>query len=50
MKIIGIICYFRAQVVLVVKRKIPLGRAWQSTPLFLPGESHGQRSLKGYSS
>ena len=20
-------------------------RAWQSTPVFLPGESHGQRSL-----
>ena len=26
-------------------RKIPLGKAWQSTPVFLPGESHGQRSL-----
>ena len=25
-------------------------RAWQPTPLFLPGESHGQRSLAGYSS
>ena len=24
-------------------------RAWQPTPLFLPGESHGQRSLAGYS-
>ena len=24
-------------------------RAWQPTPLFLPGESHGQRSLEGYS-
>ena len=23
-------------------------RAWQSTPVFLPGESHGQRSLVGY--
>ena len=22
---------------------------WQSTPVFLPGESHGQRSLAGYS-
>ena len=21
------------------------GRAWQCTPVFLPGESHGQRSL-----
>ena len=23
---------------------------WQPTPVFLPGESHGQRSLVGYSS
>ena len=29
--------------------KIPCRRAWQPTPLFLPRESHGQRSLKGYS-
>ena len=29
--------------------KIPWRRAWQPTPLFLPGESHGQRSLAGYS-
>ena len=27
----------------------PLRRAWQSTPVFLPGESHGQRNLAGYS-
>ena len=25
------------------------GRAWQLTPVFLPRESHGQRSLAGYS-
>ena len=25
--------------------KIPGKRAWQPTPVFLPGESHGQRSL-----
>ena len=25
--------------------KIPWRRAWQSTPVFLAGESHGQRSL-----
>ena len=25
------------------------GRKWQPTPVFLPGESHGQRSLVGYS-
>jgi len=28
--------------------KIPWRRAWQPTPIFLPGESHGQRSLVGY--
>ena len=26
--------------------KIPWRRAWQPTPVFLPGESHGQRSLR----
>ena len=30
--------------------KIPWTKAWQSTPVFLPGESHGWRSLVGYSS
>ena len=30
-------------------QKIPWGRAWQPTPVFLPRESHGQRSLAGYS-
>ena len=29
--------------------KIPWRRKWQSTPEPLPGESHGQRSLEGYS-
>ena len=29
--------------------KIPWRRAWQPTPVFLPGESHGQRSLADYS-
>ena len=29
--------------------KIPWRKKWQSTPVFLPGESHGQRSLAGYS-
>ena len=24
-------------------------RKWQPTPVFLPGQSHGQRSLAGYS-
>ena len=30
-------------------RKIPWRRKWNPTPVFLPGESHGQRSLAGYS-
>ena len=46
-----------SQVVLVVKNmgfnpwvwKVPLRRKWLSTPVFLPGESHGQESLAGYS-
>jgi len=29
-------------------RKIPWRRAWQPTPVFLPGKSHGQRRLAGY--
>ena len=29
--------------------KVPWRRAWQPTPVFLPGESHGQRSPMGYS-
>ena len=29
--------------------KIPWRRAWQHAPVFLPGESHGQRSLLDYS-
>ena len=27
----------------------PQNRKWQPTPVFLPGKSHGQRSLAGYS-
>ena len=30
-------------------RKMPWRRAQQPTPVFLPGEFHGQRSLEGYS-
>ena len=29
--------------------KIPWRKAWLPTPVFLPGESHGQRRLVGYS-
>ena len=30
-------------------RRFPWRRKWQPTPVFLPGESHGQRSLVGCS-
>ena len=30
-------------------RKIPWKRAWHPTPVFFPRESHGQKSLAGYS-
>ena len=30
--------------------KIPWRREWQPTPVFLPGEFHGQRNLVGYGS
>ena len=29
-------------------RKIPWRRKWLPTPVFLPGKSHGRRSLVGY--
>ena len=29
-------------------RTIPWRRKWQPTPVFLPGESHGQKSLPSY--
>ena len=30
--------------------KVPWRRAWKPTPVFLPGESHGQKSLAVYGS
>ena len=33
-----------------LSREDPCRKKWQPTPVFLPGESHGQRSLEGYSS
>ena len=30
-------------------QKIPWRRKWQTTAVFLPGKSHGDRSLAGYS-
>ena len=32
-----------------VSGRSPWRRAWQPTPAFLSGESHGQRRLAGYS-
>ena len=29
--------------------RYPQRRKWQRTPVFLPGNPHGQRSLEGYS-
>ena len=39
----------RSRGLLLWVRKIPWRRKWQPTPVFLPGESHGQRNLVGYS-
>ena len=33
----------------ILGQEDPLEEEWQPTPVFLPGESHGQRSLVGYS-
>ena len=30
-------------------QKMPWRKKWQSSPVFLPGEFHGQKSLGGYS-
>ena len=30
-------------------QNLPWRRKWQPTPVFLPGKSHGERSLAGYS-
>ena len=35
--------------VLSLGQEDPLRREWQPTPIFLPGEFHGQRSLVCYS-
>ena len=34
---------------MIVTGSIPWRRGQQATPVFLPGESYGQRSLAGYS-
>ena len=43
------ICQFRRDGFNPWVGKIPWRRKWQPTPIFLPGKSHGQRSLVGYS-
>ena len=35
--------------ILSLSREEPLERKWQPTPVFLPGKTHVQRSLVGYS-
>jgi len=42
-------CQFRRRGFNRWVRKIPWRRKWQPTPVFLPGKSHGQRNLAGYS-
>ena len=42
-------CQFRRHRFNPRLRRIPWRRTWQPTPVFLPGKSHGQRSLAGYS-
>ena len=34
---------------LIPRWKIPWRKEWQPTRVFLPGKSHGQRNLVGYS-
>ena len=33
----------------ILSQEDPWRRKWQPTPVFLPGEFHGRRSLAGYS-
>ena len=42
-------CQFRRHRFKPWVREIPWRKAWKSTPVFLPGESHGQRSLASHS-
>ena len=42
-------CKFRRHRFSPWVRKIPWRRKWQPTPVFLPGKSHGQKRLAGYS-
>ena len=44
-----LICKAGAASLIPGSGRSPGGGAWQPTPVFLPGGSHGQRSLEGYS-
>ena len=41
--------YWTAELILHASKVMLWRRKWQPTPVFLPGESHGWRSLVGYS-
>ena len=41
-------CYARDLGSVLGLGRFPWRREWQVTPVFLPGESHGLRSLVGY--
>ena len=43
-----ILLHLNQSVVLVRILASPWRRKWQLTPVFLPGQSHGQRTLAGY--
>ena len=40
---------FHYNITYTLCREDPLEKEWLPTPVFLPGKSHGQRSLEGYS-
>ena len=47
--VLGNPCLEQIRMVVTLTSFLWLGLKWQPTPAFLPGESHGQRSLVGYS-
>ena len=46
---VGFGCSIREKSKQSLSLGVPWRRKWQPTPVFLPGEFHGQRSLAGYS-
>ena len=43
------VCEWSSWYFIVLSHIFPWRRKWQATPVFLPGEFYGQRSLAGYS-